>query len=144
MADLLNESQRRTLTSTLMLHEKDLRQADAWLQGIGVETGIMYHRTLRLSAEERTAARQVIAQALEQIAELARKFDLRPTEDNLAAAIRAQMQLDWCDLSDTDADSLKRCGAVDPRLGPALDPGIAELSRLAMTLAHLLTNEPRK
>jgi len=144
MADLLNESQRRMLTSTLMLHEKDLRQADAWLQGIGVEGGILYHRTLRLSAEQRAAARQVIAQALEQITELARRFDLRPKEDNLVAAIRAQMQLDWCDLSEMYANALKSCGTVDPLLGPSLDPGIAELSRLAMTLEHLLTNEPRK
>jgi hypothetical protein len=104
----------------------------------------LYHCTLRLSAEQRAAARQVIAQALEQIAELARRFDLRRKEDNLAAAIRARMQLDWCDLSEMYADSLKSCGAVDPRLGPALDPGISELSRLAMTLAHLLTNEPRR
>ncbi len=140
MADLLNESQRRTLTSTLMLHEKDLRQADAWLQGIVVESGILYHRTLRLSAEQRAAARQVIAQALEQIAELARRFDLRPKEDNLVAAMRAQMQLDWCDLSDTYADSLKRCGAVDPLLEPSLDPGIAELSKLAMALADIITS----
>jgi len=144
MTDLLNEPQRTALTSMLLLFEKHLRQADAWLQGNGVETGIMYYRTLRLSSAERTAARQLIAQGLEQVAELARRFDLQPTEDNLVAAIRAEMQLDWSDLSDTYADSLKRCGAVDPRLGPALDPGIAELSRLAMTLAHLLTNEPRK
>ena len=144
MTDLLNEPQRRTLTSMLMLHEKSLRQADAWLQGIGVESGTLYYRTMRLSEEQRAAVRQVIAQALEQIVELARRLDLQPREDNLVAAVRAQMQLDWCDLSEVYADALKSCGAVDPCLGPVLDPGIAELSRLAMTLVDLLTNRLRE
>jgi hypothetical protein len=136
--DLLNESQRRKLTSTLHLLEKDLRQIDAWLQ-ITEETGLLYRRSLRLSPERRIAARQCVAAALEQISELAAKFNLASQHENLVATINAMMRLDGIDLGETYADKLKGSGAVDPRLGPALDSHLDRLAQLVFSLPDIVT-----
>lgn len=140
MADLLNESQRRKLTSRLLLLEKDLRQVDAWLQ-ITEEPGLLYRRSLSLSPEQRAAARQNIAAALEQIGELADRFNLARQEENLAATINAMMRLDWCDLGEAYADNLKSSGAVDPHLAPALDPLLDRLAGLVLSLPNIVTGE---
>lgn len=134
MEDLFNVGQRRIVTIALRRFEQHLRQADAWLQGGGQETGILYSRRLRLEPDLRAEARQVIASALEQLAELARQFDLTPVEEDLAAEIVGHMRIDWTDLKDVCSDGLKGCGAVDPRLAQELDPRLNRLATLAMTL----------
>jgi hypothetical protein len=139
--DLLNEPQRRKLTSTLRMLEKDLRQVDAWLQ-ITEETGLLYRRSLRLSPERRVAARQHIAAALQQIGELAAKFNLASQDENLTATINAMMRLDGIDLGETYANQLKGSGAVDPRLRPALDPHLDRLARLVSLLPGIVSGEP--
>lgn len=141
MDDLLNESQRRKLTSRLLLLEKQLRQVDAWLQ-ITEEPGLLYRRSLRLSPERRAAARQCVAAALEQIGELAARFNLARQEENLATTINAMMRLDWCNLGEAYADKLKGCGPVDPRLEPMLDPHLDRLARLVLSLPDIVTGEP--
>lgn len=141
--DLLNESQRRKLTSTLYLLEKDLRQIDAWLQ-ITEETGLLYRRSLRLSPERRAAARQCVAAALEQIGALAATFNLASQDENLAATINAMMRLDGIDLGETYADKLKGCGAVDPRLGPILDPPLDRLAQLVFSLPDMVADKSSK
>jgi hypothetical protein len=139
--DLLNEPQRRKLTSILLLLEKHLRQIDAWLQN-PEETAILYRRSLRLSPERRATARQCVAAALEQIGELAVKFNLERQDENLAMTISAMMRLDWCDLGETYADKLKGGGAVDPRLGPVLDLPLDRLAQLIFSLPDMVTGKP--
>lgn len=138
--DLLNEPQRRKLTSTLRMLEKDLRQVNAWLQ-ITEETGLLYRRSLRLSPERREAARQCVTAALEQIGELAAAFNLARQDENLAATINATMCLDGIDLGETYADQLKGSGAVDSRLKPALDPHLDRLARLVSLLPDIVSGE---
>lgn len=133
MKDMLNEAQFTSLAIVLRLLEDDLRQADAWLQG-AEETGILYRRKLRLSPERRAVARQVIAAALNQIAQLAREFNLAQIDDNPAATIVADMSVRWADLCDARSDKLIRFGDVDPRLSQVLDPSLDRLIELTLAL----------
>jgi hypothetical protein len=133
MKDMFNEAQYTSLAVVLRLLEDDLRQADAWLQG-AEETGILYRRKLRLSPERRAAARQVITEALNQIAGLAREFDLAQMDDDPAATVVAGMSERWANLVDARSDKLKRYGPIDPRLAETLDPHLDRLAELTMLL----------
>lgn len=139
MTELLNTAQRSSLTIGLRAFEMHLRQADAWLQG-SEERGILYHRSLRLPPEQRAAARAQIAAALAQIAALAERFDLAAVEDDLGAAIAAQLSVDWANLSDVRSAKLRRYGEVDPRLTDLLDAVVDRLAQLALSLADLGRN----
>jgi len=139
MNGLLNESQRNSLTIVLRMLEEKLRQADAWLQGVD-ETGILYRRRLRLPPERGVLARQHIAVALEQIAELARQFDLEPVDNSPEATIMAEMSESWANLWDARSDKLKRYGEVDPLLSQALDPSMDRLIELTLELMSTVRN----
>ena len=139
MNGLLNESQRNSLTIVLRMLEEKLRQADAWLQGVD-ETGILYRRRLRLPPERGVLARQHIAVALEQIAELAHQFDLEPVDNSPEATIMAEMSESWANLCDARSDKLKRYGEVDPLLSQALDPSMDRLIELTLELMSTVRN----
>ena len=139
MKDMLNEAQYTSLAIVLRQLEDNLHQADAWLQG-AEDNGILYRRKLRLPPERRAAARQVIAVALNQIAELAREFNLAQVDDNPAAIVIAEMSERWANLCDTRSDKLKRYGGVDPRLSQALDPSLDRLVELTLVLMSTMRN----
>jgi hypothetical protein len=136
VTELLNIAQRSSLTIGLRAFEMHLRQADAWLRG-GEERGILYRRSLNLSPEQRAAARGQIAAALAQIAVLAERFGLANADEDLGAAIAAQMSIDWADLSDAHSGKLRRYGDVDFRLADQLDADLDLLAELALSLADI-------
>jgi hypothetical protein len=76
--------------------------------------------------------------ALDEIAQVSREFDLKPSQDDLAAVIGAGMSLMWADLVDTRSTKLNRFGAVDPRLAQQLDPHLDRLIELALLLSSLV------
>jgi len=137
MADLLNTPQRNSLTNVLRMLEERLRQAQAWLPGVD-ETGLLYHRSLRLSPKQQELAARIIAMALDEIAQVSREFDLQPAQDDLAAVISAGMSLMWADLVDTRSDKMNRFGAVDPRLAQQLDPHLDRLIEMVLLLSSLV------
>lgn len=131
---MLNPSQRNSLSITLRIFEENLRQADAWLQS-EENAGILYRHSLRLSPESKGVARHVIEAALNEIAELAHEFGLKPVEKDLTATVIATMSTDWVHLCDAHSDTLVQYGAVDPRLAQTLDPRLDRLAEMALLLA---------
>jgi hypothetical protein len=107
------------LTIGLRAFEMHLRQADAWLRG-EEERGILYRRNIHLPPAQRAAARAQSAAALAQIAVLAERSDRAAAEEDLGAAIDAQLSVDWANLSDGRSAKLRRCGEVDLRLADLL------------------------
>ncbi len=112
-----------------------LRRADAWLQ-VGEESGILYRRRLGLSPEQRAVMREQIASALAQIATLADRFGLSADDEDLGAAIAAQMSADWANLCDVRSDKLCRYGEVHPDLAHLLDADISALAERVAILAN--------
>jgi len=137
---LLSAPQHGSLAIVLRMFEEELRQAHTWLQS-SLDEGTLYRRVLHLSPEARAAARQKIATALAEIAELAQEFGLEQQEQHLAAAIAAAMSLSWASLCDARSDKLKRYGYVNPGLGQALDPRLDHLAELALSLASMLRRD---
>lgn len=140
MDDMLNTAQRNSLTITLRMFEEELRQIETWLRG-DPTAGILYRSSLRLPPESRALALQTIELALEEIGALAREFDLEPVEHDLAAAVVAEMSVNWTHLCDARAGPLKRYGEVDPRLAHKLDPHINRLAELALALTSAVRGE---
>jgi hypothetical protein len=141
LKDLLNPSQRRSVTVTLRGFENGLRQALGWLDGRS-ENGILYRGTLNLSTEKREAMRLEIASALEEIATLSRVLGLDREEEDARGLIRSEMSVAWANLLDTQSKKLRGYGDVDPQLADVLDPGIIHLSSIAIRLANLLDDAP--
>lgn len=140
MSDMLNFSQRNALLVALRTFEERLYLFDEWIQG-REQIGILYRRRLAISEAQRAAIRSRVARALEHIARLAARFDLRPQEEDAAAMLRAEASVCWATLCDVRADKLKRYGQVDSRLAAALDPDIEALIDLSLSLASELTND---
>ncbi|NPV09704.1 MAG: hypothetical protein HPY83_17310 [Anaerolineae bacterium] len=137
LSDLLREYQRNSLVATLRACEKSLREAQEQLRGPLTE-GILYRRVLNLPAGRRQSALDLVEECLALLAEIARGFDLRPAEEDLAQAIAASMTVCWANLGDAKSGKLRAYGEVDPRLGEALDPSLDRLERLALAIASLL------
>jgi len=133
----LNAAQRTAVVIALSGLERDLRQAEMWLRG-QPQGGMLYRTSLRLSPARREAVLSEIAKALEVIAQLAERLDLQPTEEPLTNRIAAAMTIDWANLTDTASAKLKRYGPVDPGLRDTLDPEIACLARLALSISSLI------
>lgn len=136
MSELLNPSQRRSVTITLREFEASLRRALEWLDGKN-ENGILYRETLRLSAPQRTEMRQAIEAALAEIATTSELLGLESAEQDAAGLIRGEMSVAWANLLDTRSKKLRGYGDVHPQLAKVLDPHILTLSNLAMQLANL-------
>ncbi len=134
--DLLNHSQRVSLEITLRLFEESLRQTLAYLDGDEMDA-ILYRRRLDLPAERRTQARELVAEALDEIGVLAREFRLSKQEDNSAGYVRAEMSQSWANLEEVKARKLKGFGEVNDRLGGVLDPHLDRLAYFALVLAKL-------
>jgi hypothetical protein len=133
VSHLLNTSQATALVIALRLFEQDLRQAERWLQG-EQNVGVLYRTSLELSSERRAVTSARIAQALEIIARLAKRFDLHPVDERLTKRIAAAMSLDWANLLDTCSKKLVRYGEVDLGLAELLDPDMQQLAELALSI----------
>jgi hypothetical protein len=140
---LLNPSQKNSLRVTLLLFEENLRHAQKWLDGYE-ENGILYHRKLTLSEENREQAWQEIKAALELIEKLSRKFGLRKEASNSASMLRGILTTDWANLHDSRASKLRRFGKVQPELASLLDADIQNLAGIALHLSAILAESQQE
>lgn len=137
MTELLNAAQHNSLVVTLRALEKDLRQADDWLQG-NTQQGALYEQSLALSPDRRVVARALIRSVLDRIVNLVGRFGLAAADEDLGATIAAQMTMDWANLCDLRSDKLRRYGEVDPRLAELLDADVNALAHLTLSLSVLV------
>lgn len=124
--------------SVLSAFEKSLRESQRWLNG-AYEDGILYRKTLELSAEQRIAAREQIASALQEIRSLADRLGFEPQQENAGDELRAQLGLHWVNLSSRHAADLKGFGEVNPALADVIDRPLEQLEHIAMKLSWLFT-----
>ena len=136
MKDKLNRSQWNALRITMYTFEKNLRSAQAWLDGTE-ESGTFYERKLHLSAKRREQARKVITDALQTVIQLGNSLDLSVKEENAASKIRGEMSVSWANLLDMRAGKLSRYGKVHPDLSSELDPIIEQLAEMALHLSAI-------
>jgi len=143
MKDILNHSQWNSLRITVYSFEKNLRSAQAWLDG-REETGTFYERKLHLSAKRREQARKYIADALQTVIELGNALDLPVQEENAASEIRGTMSVSWANLLDNRANKLSRYGRVHPVLSSELDPIIEQMAEMALHLSAIFDGKQQE
>ena len=137
MLDLLNRAQYVSLAIALSGFERNLRQAESWLRGES-DQGVLFHASLSLSPERRSAALCEISTALQLIARLAKRFGLQPADEPLVNKISAEMSMNWANLINTCSGKLGRYGPADPRLRELLDPELENLAHLALSIGTLV------
>ncbi len=136
MNNLLNPAQQRHLRTVLRLFEEDLLTAQSWIEGQQQE-GALIHRSLELSPEMRTTARQYIDQACIELKELVSALELEKLDESAAMLLAGQMNEDWADLIDCQSSKLKNYGKVNPEVAELLDPPLSRLISLAYQMAIL-------
>lgn len=136
MSELLNPYQKTALRVVLQAFEENLNKMRFWLGGYE-ENGILYHRGMSITAERKTAALELIDQALSGIQELSQTLEMPRDEINAAKMISAQMNSAWVSLSDSHSYNLKGHGEIHPGLANVIDPKIDQLAQIALDLGRL-------
>lgn len=136
MNELLNPQQRSSLRTTLLSFEKNLREAQSWLDG-NEEDGILYKAKLHMSEEHRRQCARQIAEALGQIRSLSRSLELEKKEEDPLSLIRSEMVISWANLLDSRSAKLGRYGDISAGLAGKLDPAIGHLAETALYLSKI-------
>ncbi|MCL4875150.1 MAG: hypothetical protein KJ064_00755 [Anaerolineae bacterium] len=132
---LLNPHQRLSLAITLRQVEKTLRGI---LNDLATEEqGILYQSRITLPEDKRLQVKLRVEKALQQIAQLAERFELpRAVYDN-TATLRGPLALLRSDLHDVHARKLNRYGDVNPILEAELDPPVDNLIEILQEITRL-------
>jgi len=138
MPVVLTPDQLRYLYATLLGFEKALRWVDHLLEN-GEEVGILYYRRMQLDISQRQHGREIVAQALQELASFVQLLGITPKEEFLDQIIVAEMSVSWADLVDGRSDRLKGYGEVKPETAAVIDPILDRLSKMAFELSQLLT-----
>ena len=136
MNELLNPQQRSSLRMTLQSFEKNLREAQSWLDG-GEEDGILYKVKVRITKERRQQVTREITEALNQIRALSQSFELEKKEENPLSLICSEMVISWANLLDSRSAKLGRYGDVSAGLAEKLDPAVINLAETALYLSKI-------
>lgn len=136
-ANYLTESQKRSLTSSLFLFEKALRNS-AQLLSEENETGIFYSRKSHLSSEKRLLIQKRISQTLTDLSLFAKKMGLSITEESVESEIMADMSISWENIEECRSNRLQGYGNLDPRAVQLIDPAITYFAHTALELSGLV------
>lgn len=137
MKELLNPYQKQSLQIALQMFEENLRRLQEVLQG-KYTSGILYRHRMDCSPEKKAALERMAQDGLNEVAELAARFDLPVNEVDPLKSLNGVMSVSWTNLIDAGSDRLIRYGEVDGRLSNELDPAINQLAGLALEIARLL------
>lgn len=132
----LTNPQRRIILAGLKSFEHSLRLVDRCLKG-GAETGILYRRKTQMDEHQQQLARQKVQQALTELEALAAMLGFEAVEESQEAVIRAEMSVGWATLEDCRPARLRGYGKMNPELAAAIDPSLAQLSKLALEISRL-------
>lgn len=135
----LNESQKRSLTSSLFRFEKALRKATRLLSEED-EDGIFYSRKSNLSLEKRLFIQERISRILKDLADFANKMGLNSTEESVESEIMAEMSISWENIEECRSKRLQGYGKLNPNAVKMIDPAINYFAQTAIELLDLVAN----
>jgi hypothetical protein len=134
----LNQYQKRSVEVVL----RNLEKAVDTLEEIVIsdKKGLLYSRTISLSAEQRSRVAELAGEIKAEIAELAATFDLGKYEMDSRQAIASMLAIAFEGLEDTHSEKLDRYGDIDPSLPVTLDPHIDRLIDTVLALSRVVTS----
>ena len=127
---ILNPAQQTSLAITLRELEARLARMHVLLELNETHTRLTPEAIHRLwvSVEHQQAL----------IADLRHRFHLRRQTEDVVQTMIAELSISWTKLVDSRSEKLRRYGSVDPRLGPALDPELDQLTESCLNMIRLL------
>jgi hypothetical protein len=139
---LLNESQRRSLTITLRRVEMAVwRLEDRMIRGNPHD--LMLTRFVHApDAEQQAALLNLIRQVREEVAALAKAYDLEASEEDFLHSVSGEFTVLWADLEDTRPSKLRRYGAIHPQANEVLGPPIQHLITLMLAINDVVSRNP--
>ncbi|NPV71436.1 MAG: hypothetical protein HPY55_12455 [Firmicutes bacterium] len=136
-AELMNESQRRSLSVILALLDEALFDFEAWADG-RERRGIMYSETNDLSPAQREKVRRHVIALREEVDVLRSDLNLQMRTQSVRASIFARASSLWEGLVDSEPRRLRRYGEVNPEMEEYLAPRVKALvSRLEEIISCL-------
>jgi hypothetical protein len=133
-AHLLNESQRRSLSTVLRRVELAAWRLEDRLSRETPPQLVLTRFTNPPDAAQRTALLHLVKDVRQQVADLAADYHLQVAEENFVRSIIGEFTLLWCDLEDSRPQKLRRYGAVHPQADDVLGPRIAQLIELVLAI----------
>ena len=130
---MLNTSQVRAVGAMLRLLEEAVGQIERLLIEPG--TGITFHLTDDLSAQERCAIHAACGRVREALADTCRRLEVEVTERSRRREIRAGVATLWAMLEDTKSPALRGYGPLSPDAGRVVDE---VLDNIAVDLIGIL------
>ncbi len=134
---MLNENQKRALSITLRIVEKELRDIEHVL-GSSDDIGILYEMKQNIPPAVKDEVFKEIVQIKERIKAVAEKFDLGQESINANKEALRALPYCWEILEDAKARGMKKYGDVANGLKDILDPQISIIIDLILKIEHLL------
>lgn len=133
-AHLLNESQRRSLSTVLRRVELAAWRLEERLSRETPPQLALTRFTHPPDAAQRTALVHLVQYVRQQVADLATDYHLPVVEENVIRSILGEFTLLWCDLEDSRPQKLRRYGAIHPQADDVLGPRITRLIELVLAI----------
>lgn len=124
--NILNEDQRRVLSSRLGRLERQLYDMELLLAG-EPPRGAMFEVTNDFTPEETAGFLALLGNAREHIETLRDRFDLSIQREDVRRHLAGYFSIIWTILEDSHAAKLKGKGEVTPELEYLLDPEMDKL-----------------
>ena len=141
LADLLNESQRRSLTIMLRRIELAAWRLEDQLTQETMPQLVLTRFTHLPGPDQQTALLQVAKHIRQEVAQLASAYNVEVTEEDLLRSILAEFTLLWCDLEDSRPHKLRRYGALNPQAEEMLGPSIQRLIELVLAVSEVASGK---
>ncbi len=133
-AQLLNDSQRRSLTITLRRVELATWHLEEQLTQHTQPQLILTRFVNQPDEQQRQALLYLIQLVRQEIATLVTEYQLSTANHDVTRNLMAEFTLLWCDLEDVRPKKLTRYGPVAPQAQQYLDPSLQHLIQLVLTI----------
>lgn len=135
--DLLNEHQRRALSTRLAMLDRFFSDVEQVLSGHSPR-GEMFEVINDLTAEQRQKVSSFLNEARREIRAIREQFNLEIKREYVHRWLAGHLSIFWTILENSHAAKLEGFGDVSPALAGELDPKIESFVRIVNSLKSLV------
>lgn len=135
--DLLNENQRRALSTRLAMLDRFFYDVEQLLSSDSPR-GEMFELINDLTDEQRESVISLVNQGRAEIRASRNQFNLEVKHEYLHRMMAGHLSIFWTILEDSRAAKLKGFGGISPALATELDPKIERLIYIVNSLKSLI------
>jgi len=133
----MNPDQKRHLTTTLCMVEKNLAHKENLLRSQG-EKGVLYEIVDTFHEEQRRELLARIEQLREHLAQVQDQFGLAVERTDIRSIFKGALNMLWVWLQESKTKKLRGYGTVDEGLDQDLDPLVEKMASLIDEVLKIL------